>query len=137
MVFHYSKAGSGDPIFPAAWRSKTSYHWRYVIPLLTPYYTVIVPLRGLGDSHPASGFDMRNVAEDIAHLPLLLGSSRLVGEDWGAVAAYQLGSLSERVQQLVYQESILPGFGFEEHSFLTAENVRTGVWLWYQLLQCP
>lgn len=133
---HYLKAGSGDPVFLLHGVPKTSYHWRYVIPLLTPYYTVIVPdLRGLGDSqHPAGGFDMRNVAEDIAQLATALGFGqfRLVGEDWGAVAGYQLAAhYPERVQQLVYQESILPGFGFEEYSFLTAENIRAGIWLWH------
>ncbi|HEY9599331.1 MAG TPA: alpha/beta fold hydrolase, partial [Cyanophyceae cyanobacterium] len=48
---HYMKAGSGDPVFLLHGVPKTSYHWRHIIPLLTPYYTVIAPdLRGLGDS---------------------------------------------------------------------------------------
>lgn len=33
---HYLKAGSGDPVFLLHGVPKTSYHWRYVIPLLTP-----------------------------------------------------------------------------------------------------
>ncbi|GAC1396729.1 MAG: alpha/beta fold hydrolase [Chloroflexota bacterium] len=133
---HYLKAGSGDPVFLLHGVPKTSYHWRHVIPLLTPHYTVIAPdLRGLGDSqHPTTGYDMRNMAEDIAQLATALGYEkfRLVGEDWGASTAYQVAAnYPERVQQLVYQEMILPGFGLEEYSFLTAENVRTYVWLWH------
>ncbi len=31
----------------------------------------------------------------------------------------------------MYQEMILPGFGLEEYSFLTPENVNTYVWLWH------
>ena len=133
---HYMTAGSGEPVLLLHGVPKTSYHWRHVIPLLTPHYTVIVPdMRGLGDSqHPTSGYDMRNVAEDFAELMTHLGHEkfRLVGEDWGAAAAYQLAAAyPERVQKLVYQEMILPGFGLEEYSFLTAENVNTYVWLWH------
>ncbi|MGH3950384.1 MAG: alpha/beta hydrolase [Pseudonocardiaceae bacterium] len=92
-------------------------------------------MRGHGDSqHTVDGFDMRNVAEDFAELMAELGHQRyrVVGEDWGAAAAYQLAAAyPERVQQLVYQEMILPGFGLEDYSFFTAENVRSFVWLWH------
>lgn len=133
---HYMTAGSGDPVFLLHGVPKTSYHWRRVIPLLTPRYTVVAPdLRGLGDSeHPGDGFDMRTMSEDIAQLATALGYEefRLVGEDWGAATAYQVAArYPERVQQLVYQEMILPGFGLEEYSFLTPENVRTYAWLWH------
>jgi hypothetical protein len=62
---HCMSAGAGDPVFLLHGVPKTSYHWRHVIPLLTPHYTVIAPdLRGLGDSqHPKDGYDMRNMAE--------------------------------------------------------------------------
>ena len=133
---HYSIAGEGEPLFLLHGVPKTSYHWRRVIPLLTPYYTVIAPdLRGLGDSeHPQSGFDMKNMAEDIAQLATHLGYETfyLVGEDWGASTAYQVAAqYPERVKKLVYQEMILPGFGLEDYSFLTKENVSTYVWLWH------
>jgi pimeloyl-ACP methyl ester carboxylesterase len=133
---HYLTAGEGEPVLLLHGVPKTSYHWRHVLPLLMPHYRVVVPdMRGLGDSqHTAGGFDMRNVAEDFAALMAGLGHERyrVVGEDWGAAAAYQLAANHpDRVQQLVYQEMILPGFGLEEYSFLTAENVRSFVWLWH------
>ena len=133
---HYVVAGQGEPLFLLHGVPKTSYHWRRVIPLLTPYYTVIAPdLRGLGDSeHPKDGFDMKNMAEDIAQLATHLGydTFNLVGEDWGASTAYQVAAqYPERVKKLVYQEMILPGFGLEDYSFLTRENVSTYVWLWH------
>jgi pimeloyl-ACP methyl ester carboxylesterase len=133
---HYMTAGEGDPVLLLHGVPKTSYHWRHVIPLLTPHHRVIVPdMRGLGDSqHTPGGYDMRNVAEDFAQLMTELGYDRfrLVGEDWGAAAAYQLAAAyPDRVQQLVYQEMILPGYGLEDYSFLTAENVRSFVWLWH------
>jgi len=133
---HYMIAGSGEPVFLLHGVPKTSYHWRHVIPLLTPHYTVIAPdLRGLGDSqHAPGGYDMRTMAEDIAQLATALNVDRfrLVGEDWGAATAYQVAAnYPERVQQLVYQEMILSGFGLEDYSFLTPENVRSYVWLWH------
>ena len=133
---HYMMAGSGEPLFLLHGVPKTSYYWRKVIPLLTPHYTVVAPdLRGLGDSqHPWDGYDMRTVAEDIAQLASRLGFDRfrLAGEDWGAAAAYQLAAAyPERVEKLIYQEMILPGFGLEEYSFLTKQNVETYVWLWH------
>ena len=133
---HYMTAGEGDPVLLLHGVPKTSYHWRHVIPLLTPHHQVVVPdMRGLGDSqHTTGGFDMRNVAEDFVALMAELGHEqyRVVGEDWGAAAAYQLAAVHpDRVQQLVYQEMILPGYGLEEYSFLTADNVRSFVWLWH------
>ena len=133
---HYMTAGEGDPLFILHGVPKTSYHWRHVIPLLTPHFTVVAPdLRGLGDSeHPQSGFDMKNMAKDIADLATHLGHDtfNLAGEDWGASTAYQVAAQwPERVRKLVYQEMILPGYGLEDYSFLTRENVSTYVWLWH------
>ena len=133
---HYMTAGEGEPLFILHGVPKTSYHWRHVIPLLTPHFTVVAPdLRGLGDSeHPQSGFDMRNMAKDIADLATHLGydAFNLAGEDWGASTAYQVAAQwPERVRKLVYQEMILPGYGLEDYSFLTRENVSTYVWLWH------
>ncbi len=133
---HYVKAGEGEPLFLLHGVPKTCYHWRRVIPLLTPHCTVIAPdLRGLGDSQrPPGGFDMRTMATDIAELATALGYEdfKIVGEDWGAAAAYQVAAqCPERVRQLVYQEMTLPGYGFEDRSFLTRENVGAGVWLWH------
>lgn len=133
---HYVKAGQGEPLFLLHGVPKTHYHWRHVIPLLTPHFTVIAPdLRGLGDSeHPVVGYDMKNMGEDIAALATHLGYEKfnLAGEDWGASTAYQLAANHpDRVKKLVYQEMILPGYGLEDYSFLTEKNVSTYVWLWH------
>ena len=133
---HYVTAGQGEPLFLLHGVPKTHYHWRHVIPLLTPHFTVIAPdLRGLGDSeHPVVGYDMKNMGEDIAQLATHLGYEKfnLAGEDWGASTAYQLAAHHpDRVKKLVYQEMILPGYGLEDYSFLTEKNVSTYVWLWH------
>jgi pimeloyl-ACP methyl ester carboxylesterase len=133
---HYVTAGSGEPLFLLHGVPKTHYHWRHVIPLLSKNFTVIAPdLRGLGDSeHPVLGYDMKNMGEDIAQLATHLGyeTFNLAGEDWGASTAYQVAAqYPARVRKLVYQEMILPGYGLEDYSFLTEENVSTYVWLWH------
>ena len=133
---HYVTAGTGEPLFLLHGVPKTHYHWRHVIPLLTEHYTVIAPdLRGLGDSeHPLTGYDMKNMGEDIAELATHLGyeTFNVAGEDWGASTAYQLAANHpDRVRKLCYQEMILPGYGLEDYSFLTHENVSTYVWLWH------
>lgn len=133
---HYYVTGEGEPLFFLHGVPKTSYHWRRVIPLLTLYYTVIAPdLRGLGDSErPMGGFDMNNMAEDIAQLATHLGYEEfyIAGEDWGAAFAYQLAAnYPKRVKKLIFQEMTLPGLGLEDYSFLTRENVSTYVWLWH------
>ena len=132
---HYLTAGEGDPVLLLHGVPKTSYYWRKVLPLLTPHYSVVVPdMRGLGDSeHADTGYDMATVAEDFAELMRHLGHEhyRVVGEDWGA-AAYQVAAQHpDRVTQLVYQEMILSGFGLEDYSFLTSQNVNSYVWLWH------
>jgi pimeloyl-ACP methyl ester carboxylesterase len=133
---HYRVAGEGEPVLLLHGVPKTSYYWRKVLPLLTRHHTVVMPdMRGLGDSeHAEGGYDMATVAEDFAELMAHLGHDRyrVAGEDRGAAAAYQLAAQHpDRVTQLVYQEMILSGFGLEDYSFLTTENVASYVWLWH------
>lgn len=133
---HYRTAGSGPPVVLLHGVPKTGYHWRHLTPRLTDRYTVVVPdLRGLGDSdRPATGYDSATMADDIAALMAALGHDRyaVVGEDWGAAVGYQLAARHrDHVTSLVFAEAFLPGFGFEERSFLTRENLDRGMFLWH------
>ncbi|GAA2606362.1 alpha/beta fold hydrolase [Streptomyces axinellae] len=115
---------------------KTSYHWRHLIPKLTPHHTVVAPdLRGLGDSaRPSGGYDCATMSDDIAALMAHLGhrTYTVLGEDWGAVVGYQLAARHrDHVRALVFAEALLPGYGFEEHTALTDENVSSGMHLWH------
>lgn len=115
---------------------KTGYHWRHLVPKLTGQYTVVVPdLRGLGDSaRPADGYDSATMSDDIAALMAHLGhaSYSVMGEDWGAVIGYQLAARHrDHVNALVFCEALFPGFGFEDHTALTHENVSSGMHLWH------
>ncbi|MFF0227315.1 alpha/beta fold hydrolase [Streptomyces sp. NPDC004629] len=133
---HYRTAGSGPAVVLLHGVPKTGYHWRHLVPKLTPEHTVVVPdLRGLGDSaRPADGFDSVTMSDDIAALMAALGHETygVMGEDWGAVIGYQLAARHrDRVDALVFAEALLPGFGFEDHTALTPENVTGGMHLWH------
>jgi pimeloyl-ACP methyl ester carboxylesterase len=132
---HYRTGGSGPVVVLLHGVPKTGYHWRHLVPKLTPEYTVVVPdLRGLGDSdHPASGYDVVTMSEDIAALLVHLGHDTysVMGEDWGAVIGYQLAARHrDRVEALIFAEALFPGYGFEDHTALTPENV-SGMFLWH------
>ena len=133
---HYRTAGSGPALVLLHGVPKTGYHWRHLVPKLTDRYTVVVPdLRGLGDSaRPADGYDSATMSDDIAELMAHLGheSYSVMGEDWGAVIGYQLAARHrDHVNALVFCEALFPGFGFEDHTALTHENVSSGMHLWH------
>ncbi|GAB2942636.1 alpha/beta fold hydrolase [Nonomuraea fastidiosa] len=133
---HYRTAGSGSAVVLLHGVPKTGYHWRHLVPKLTPRYTVVVPdLRGLGDSaRPAGGYDSATMADDVAALMARLGHDAyaVIGEDWGAVIGYQLAARHrDRVTSLVFAEALFPGYGFEDHAALTPENVAGGLHLWH------
>lgn len=117
---HYVSGGSGPAIvllhgWPLTWRE-----WRGIMPALAAAgFTVIAPdLRGLGDSERAtSGYDKKNVADDIRHIVRDLGFATVdvVGTDIGMMvaAAWALHDPGE-IRRLVLAESLIPGFGLEE-----------------------
>jgi pimeloyl-ACP methyl ester carboxylesterase len=133
---HYATGGSGDPVVLLHGVPKNMFFWRHVIPLLTPHYTVVaVDLRGFGGSgRPATGYDTRTLAADIAALMTVLGHDRyrVVGEDWGAAVAYAVAAFHRpKVVQLVFQETRLPGLPVPDLGPLVAEDPRTG---WHRSL---
>jgi pimeloyl-ACP methyl ester carboxylesterase len=133
---HYVTAGEGEPLVLLHGVPKTWYYWHRVIPLLSPHFKVIVPdVRGFGDSsRPKDGYDMGTIADDIVQLLSRLGHEqfRLAGEDWGAAFAYAVAAAyPEKVQKLSYGEMLLPGFGLEEWSYLTEDNVFSNHFLWH------
>jgi pimeloyl-ACP methyl ester carboxylesterase len=113
---HYVVGGAGPPLlllhgFPQTWLE-----WRLIMPALAEAgYTVIAPdLRGFGDSDkPLSGYDARNVAEDIAQVLAGLGHKQVdvAGHDVGGMVAYALAKAHpERVRRLAILEGLPPGF---------------------------
>ncbi|GJF25908.1 alpha/beta fold hydrolase [Streptomyces sp. HO565] len=122
---HYRTAGSGPAVVLLHGVPKTGYHWRHLVPKLTPHHTVVVlDLRGLGDSaRPTEDYDSATMSDDIAELMARLGheSYAVIGEDWGALIGYQLTARHrDHATALVFAEALFPGFGFEDHTALTA-----------------
>ena len=138
VEIHYAIGGAGEPVFLLHGVPKTMSYWRHIVPLLTPHYTVIaVDNRGAGGSQrPLTGYDTATMAGDVTELATHLGFDqfRVAGEDWGAAIAYAVAAFHRpRVQQLVFQETLLPGLpaapglpGGGEDPSLAADDLRTG-----------
>jgi pimeloyl-ACP methyl ester carboxylesterase len=132
VEIHYAIGGTGEPVFLLHGVPKTMSYWRHVVPLLTPHYTVIaVDNRGFGGSQrPLTGYDTATMAGDIAELATHLGFERfrVAGEDWGAAIGYAVAAFHRpRVQQLVFQETLLPGLpAGESDPSLAPDDGRTG-----------
>jgi pimeloyl-ACP methyl ester carboxylesterase len=132
VALHYAIGGAGEPVILLHGVPKTMLYWRHVVPLLTPHYTVVaVDNRGFGGSQrPDTGYDTATMADDVAELATHLGFERfrVVGEDWGAAIAYAVAAFYRpRVEQLVFQETLLPGLpAGERDPSLPADDGRTG-----------
>jgi pimeloyl-ACP methyl ester carboxylesterase len=79
---------------------------------------------------PVEVRDTATMAEDVAELASHLGFERfrVAGEDWGAAIAYAVAAFHRpRVQQLVFQETLLPGLpAGERDPSLAPDDGRTG-----------
>jgi pimeloyl-ACP methyl ester carboxylesterase len=94
LRMHFAEMGEGPPLvllhgWPQHW-----WMWHQVLPTLSRTYRCIAPdLRGLGwTDAPPDGYDKQQLADDVLGLldELGLDKVRLIGHDWGAVAAQLL-----------------------------------------------
>lgn len=133
---HYLQAGAGEPVVLLHGFAQTSHKWiARVMPALAMHYTVIAPdLRGSGDSEkPAGGYDKKTLAEDVYQLVQHLGFKEilLVGHDFGANTAYPYAAAHQNeVRKLVFMETLLAGFGYEDalkHPF-AVDGLGRAIW---------
>jgi pimeloyl-ACP methyl ester carboxylesterase len=106
-----TEAGSGPPVILLHGFPETSYGWRHQIPPLAERYHVIAPdLRGYGDSDkPYTGYDKRNMAQDIKELAQHYGYERiaLVGHDRGARVATRFAKdHRDAIDRLVVMDNV-------------------------------
>jgi pimeloyl-ACP methyl ester carboxylesterase len=104
LRMHVAEIGEGPPLlllhgWPQHW-----WMWREVLPTLSRTYRCIAPdLRGLGwTDAPPSGYEKQQLADDALALLDALGLDRvrLMGHDWGAVAAQLMcATAPERVSK--------------------------------------
>jgi len=140
---HYITAGTGPALLLLHGTPKDSFYWYKIFPLLTEHFTIVAPdLRGFGytDKPPSTdGYDSVTNADDVVELMTQLGHDKfyLHGEDRGADYAYATAAkYRDRVLKLSFCEMLVSGFGLEESSFWTKENVtaqyeKRGVWCWH------
>jgi pimeloyl-ACP methyl ester carboxylesterase len=108
---HWVSVGDGPPVYLLHGFPETWYGWRKQIPVLAERYTVIAPdLRGYGDTEkPASGYDKRTMANDLAALMDHLGHKRtaIVGHDRGARVGTRFAKdHRERIDRFVAMDNI-------------------------------
>ncbi|MHC3472646.1 alpha/beta fold hydrolase [Streptomyces sp. 7R007] len=133
---HYTRAGSGPLLVLLHGWPQTSLCWRPVLGELVGTHTVIAPdLRGYGLSDkPATGYDKRQMAADIAELVRHLGFERaaVVGHDRGARVAHRWAlDRPDQVEKLVVLDVVPTREMFRR---LDA-SVATGYWHWLFHLQ--
>ncbi len=108
--------GQGPAVVLLHGYGETGDMWEPLAARLAGKHTVIVPdLRGMGLSdHPATGYDKKNEARDIAGVldALKIGKVDVVAHDIGNMVAYAFAAEQpERVTKLVLMDAPLPGVG--------------------------
>lgn len=131
QTIHFVTAGQGPALlllhgWPATWM-----HWRHLIPLLAPHFSVVAPdLRGFGDSgKPSHGYDTLSVTADMRGLMQQLGHDRVfvVGHDMGAVHAYTYAARHpQEVRAMAYLDEPMPGLSYEAFAGLKTEPFWQG-----------
>ncbi|NMO49807.1 alpha/beta hydrolase [Actinoplanes sp. TBRC 11911] len=123
-VLHYVSGGHGKPLVLLPGWPMTWWEYHKVMPALARRHRVIaVDLRGMGDSgKPATGYDKKTMAADIAGLVRALGYDRvdIAGNDIGAMVAFSFAvnhpELTRRLAMIevphpdtfFYQFTVLP-----------------------------
>lgn len=140
---HYVTAGEGPVLLLLHGTPKTNYYWYQVMPLLTEKFTVVAPdLRGFGYTDKpgaTAGYDNETMVQDLDELMQSLNYDRFYihGEDRGAEYGWAYAQMhSEKVIAMSYGEMAISGYGIEEASYFTEENLQkqyngTGKWLWH------
>jgi len=110
---HYVTGGHGYPLVLLPGWPQTWWQSRKIIPLLRDRYRVIVvDLRGMGGSDaPATGYDKKTMAADVAALirELGYGQVNLAGHDIGSMVAFSLtANHPELVRKLAMLEEPHP-----------------------------
>jgi haloacetate dehalogenase len=108
---HYLDSGSGPVVVLLHGFPETNFAWRFQIPVLANQFRVIAPdLRGYGETDkPASGYDKRNMAQDLIALLDELGIDKiaLVGHDRGARVATRFAKdHPHRLDRLVVMDNV-------------------------------
>ncbi|MEU1729022.1 alpha/beta hydrolase [Nonomuraea sp. NPDC005692] len=120
---HYVTGGRGRPLILLGGWPQTWWEFHKIMPPLARQHQVIaVDLRGMGGSaKPASGYDKKTMAADIAALVRHLGHERadIAGHDIGGMVAYALAANHPaRTRRIALLDIAHPDERFFNHSLL-------------------
>jgi pimeloyl-ACP methyl ester carboxylesterase len=115
-TIHVRVGGAGPAVVLLHGFGDTGDMWAPMAAMLMKRHTVVVPdLRGFGlSSHPASGYDKKTQAHDIADVldGLGIGAFDLVTHDIGNMVGYAVAAqYPTRVTRFVLMDAPLPGVG--------------------------
>src|SRR3712207_493811 len=109
----YDKRGSGPPlVLVHGGFSDHETNWAFVMPLLTPRFTVhVVARRGRGETDATEGHGIEDEGRDVAALVEAIGAPVfLLGHSYGAQVALAVSArVPDRVRKLVLYEPPWPG----------------------------
>jgi pimeloyl-ACP methyl ester carboxylesterase len=115
-TIHVRVGGKGSAVVLLHGYGETGDMWAPLAATLTHDHTVVVPdLRGMGlSSHPASGYDKKTQAEDVAGVlhSLKIDKVELVTHDIGNMVGYAFAAEHpHRVMRFALLDAPLPGVG--------------------------
>lgn len=122
---HYVDGGTGDPLICLPGWPQTWYSYRQVaIELSRKHRLIIVDIRGMGTSEkPDSGFDKKNMAEDILELikKLDLEKVNIIGHDIGGMVAMSLAfNHPQHIKKLIVADGLHPSQGMLQMPLIPA-----------------
>jgi len=122
---HYVEGGTGDPLICLPGWPQTWYSYRQVaIELSKKHRLIIVDIRGMGTSEkPGSGFDKKNMAEDILELIRKLGLEKvnIIGHDIGGMVAMSLAfNHPQYIEKLIVADGLHPSQGMLQMPLIPA-----------------
>lgn len=129
---HYVKGGEGPAVLMLPGWPETWWAYRKVMPELAKTHTVIVAdLRGMGSSEmAASGFDKKNMAQDMSELVKQLGYDKVdvVGHDIGSMVAFSFAANHpDQTRKLVMLDVGHPSAGYMKIPMLPDPGTFTDV----------
>ncbi|MFG2299578.1 alpha/beta fold hydrolase [Actinacidiphila glaucinigra] len=140
---HYVVGGEGEPLFLMTGYPRTWYYYHRVMPKLAEHFRVhVVEIRGMGDSgKPESGYDKKNMAQDVYELIRSLGYKQayIEGEDIGGMVAWSLAvNHPEVVKKLIVADGVHPNDGMYKFSMVQPPEARQMLFpFWWVMGQIP
>jgi pimeloyl-ACP methyl ester carboxylesterase len=137
LHIHYVEGGQGAPVLLIPGWPQSWYAWRFIMPALAASGRRVIAIdpRGMGDSgHPADGYDLRTVAQDVHRFVDALGLAKdgqldVAGHDVGAWIAYAYAAdWPADVKRLAVMEAALPGITPPAPAGLPSDEANVRTW---------